>query len=598
MRPDSCTPDQIAGMAITRVTLRSIGPYVGSAELPIRPLTVLCGTNGSGKSTWIDVLVKLRALAEDVTCRRLLSDTNPRQDDTTFTRSLNALVHYPNQVLTDKLDSPEAFRIARSKILSSIDSPDATADYGPPGTIGVDCIPLKQIAATESGITQDSLCENPITRLLSTGQLPTGHKISLRWSWPDLILSHDMIEGSELWNWIELRIDNCWKLRLSQPLHNYWVFNPDTIRREKNPECKLVFSMSAGAIENGHPDPTELLCLGTVLLSLGWFQGEVPVRIQADPLPSCPIDAKTLTVLCEQFVRCFRGLLAEATKGIYTVGAIRPRDEKEAPKDISGRRVEAEGSSASQQFAKWANARMGEHISDSARIAPPVYKFNTYVTYWMRRLVGTSINLDCSESYGIWGDESAGPSGSPVALPELPEDDDTPLKTLAESVRPSTLGTGYYGGGWQLMSCGFHQLAPLIVQSGLLRCGDILAIENPEVHLHPDLQIKVAEFLIEQSKAGKCFLIETHSDLIIQRMMRGVLEESIKQEALGIHFTSIDESTGPGLFSARINPISVDRSGRISNWPAGFMDAAMKENQRLLDSVYEAERELGGSEDE
>ena len=49
---------------------------------------------------------------------------------------------------------------------------------------------------------------------------------------------------------------------------------------------------------------------------------------------------------------------------------------------------------------------------------------------------------------------------------------------------------------WHVMSTGFHQLAPIVVQAGLLRQNEIMAVESPEAHLHPSLQIKVAEFLM------------------------------------------------------------------------------------------------------
>src|SRR5690242_8875616 len=42
------------------ITVRGIGSYLHGARLEIRPLTVLCGTNGSGKPTWFKVLNMLK----------------------------------------------------------------------------------------------------------------------------------------------------------------------------------------------------------------------------------------------------------------------------------------------------------------------------------------------------------------------------------------------------------------------------------------------------------------------------------------------------------------------------------------------------------
>jgi len=41
-----------AKLALRAITLRGIGSYLHGARLDIRPLMILCGTNGSGKSTW------------------------------------------------------------------------------------------------------------------------------------------------------------------------------------------------------------------------------------------------------------------------------------------------------------------------------------------------------------------------------------------------------------------------------------------------------------------------------------------------------------------------------------------------------------------
>ena len=43
-------------LILEAMTLRGLGSYLHGAHLEIRPLTILCGTNGSGKSTWFRIL--------------------------------------------------------------------------------------------------------------------------------------------------------------------------------------------------------------------------------------------------------------------------------------------------------------------------------------------------------------------------------------------------------------------------------------------------------------------------------------------------------------------------------------------------------------
>jgi predicted ATPase len=49
-----------SSLTLTALTLRGVGSYVYGARLNIRPLTILCGVNGSGKSTWLKALDLLK----------------------------------------------------------------------------------------------------------------------------------------------------------------------------------------------------------------------------------------------------------------------------------------------------------------------------------------------------------------------------------------------------------------------------------------------------------------------------------------------------------------------------------------------------------
>ncbi len=58
-----------------------------------------------------------------------------------------------------------------------------------------------------------------------------------------------------------------------------------------------------------------------------------------------------------------------------------------------------------------------------------------------------------------------------------------------------------------------------VVQAGLMHPGEIMAIENPEVHLHPSLQLALTEFLIAQSRSGRFLnqIMRLVSDWVIKR---------------------------------------------------------------------------------
>jgi len=243
---------------------------------------------------------------------------------------------------------------------------------------------------------------------------------------------------------------------------------------------------------------------------------------------------------------------------------------------------------------KWSNSS-----SDPPYHTPTVEGF---VGKWMDELVGCTIVCDegSDESGNRWALSSAW-GILPVALLDASIPENFPIPDDDEGRHKYDR---HYDGPWSVarighdcffdqpqtpgqMSSGFHQLAPLIVQSALMQKYEIMAVENPEVHLHPSLQLKVAEFLMHQAKSGKWMIIETHSDLIIRRVIREILEEKIAlgQANIGIYFASLDQSE-QGYRYSTLKPIEIDERGRIQNWPPGFMDDDVQESRRLIDIMY------------
>jgi len=83
------------------------------------------------------------------------------------------------------------------------------------------------------------------------------------------------------------------------------------------------------------------------------------------------------------------------------------------------------------------------------------------------------------------------------------------------------------------MSSMLVELAPLGVylKYGVLKRGDFLIIEEPESHLHPDKQVKVAELLaMLVNKLGLNVLVTTHSDVLLAKLSNLVALSSIPEE--------------------------------------------------------------------
>jgi predicted ATPase len=98
----------------------------------------------------------------------------------------------------------------------------------------------------------------------------------------------------------------------------------------------------------------------------------------------------------------------------------------------------------------------------------------------------------------------------------------------------------------------------------------ILAIEQPELHLHPRMQARLSDLycnIVAQSASGGSdisFVIETHSETIINRIGRLVHEKRISASDVAVLI--VEKEAG---FST-VATASFDDDGFLVNWPYGF----------------------------
>lgn len=71
---------------------------------------------------------------------------------------------------------------------------------------------------------------------------------------------------------------------------------------------------------------------------------------------------------------------------------------------------------------------------------------------------------------------------------------------------------------------GVGQALPIIVQGLYMTKDQSLLLEQPEIHLHPEMQLQMADFLIALAKNEKNVIVETHSDHFINRIIHRVMQ--------------------------------------------------------------------------
>jgi predicted ATPase len=135
------------------------------------------------------------------------------------------------------------------------------------------------------------------------------------------------------------------------------------------------------------------------------------------------------------------------------------------------------------------------------------------------------------------------------------------------------------------LSAGFHQVAPMIVQASVMRPMELFVIENPEVHLHPSMQLNLTEFFIQMANSGRIFVLESHSDLVVRRVLRGILQEEIAQSLVSIYFVELRHAL-ERYDSSYLRRLEVNEKGQIANWPSGLMNDDVRESRRIIEAMY------------
>ncbi|EJV1365521.1 AAA family ATPase [Pseudomonas aeruginosa] len=120
---------------------------------------------------------------------------------------------------------------------------------------------------------------------------------------------------------------------------------------------------------------------------------------------------------------------------------------------------------------------------------------------------------------------------------------------------------------------GISQLFPLVVAAVQDRQG-IIACEQPELHVHPRIQVGIGDLLTQANKKTT-FLIETHSEHLILRILRRIRETSEGELPEGLQPVSPADVSivymEPGEAGVRTRHIEIDSSGEFTTrWPHGF----------------------------
>lgn len=130
---------------------------------------------------------------------------------------------------------------------------------------------------------------------------------------------------------------------------------------------------------------------------------------------------------------------------------------------------------------------------------------------------------------------------------------------------------------------GISQVLPVLV-SAFASSGKILAMEQPEIHLHPALQAELADVFIESALGERknTFFLETHSEHLMLRVLRRIRETADGELAAGLTPIRPEQVAVlyvlPDTQGAKVVEIPIRTDGEFAEkWPQGFFAERAKE---------------------
>lgn len=124
---------------------------------------------------------------------------------------------------------------------------------------------------------------------------------------------------------------------------------------------------------------------------------------------------------------------------------------------------------------------------------------------------------------------------------------------------------------------GVSQTLPVLVALLVAKPGQLVYIEQPEIHLHPTAQRALAKILAEAAKRKVIVIVETHSALLLQGIQTMVAEDSLSPNLVKLHWFQRDHEGITTVISA-----DLDDTGAFGDWPEDFDDVQLSsENQYL-----------------
>lgn len=162
--------------------------------------------------------------------------------------------------------------------------------------------------------------------------------------------------------------------------------------------------------------------------------------------------------------------------------------------------------------------------------------------------------------------------------------DAIPVDDTHVELRVGRLMHSKRGGAYDLVNIadvgfGVSQTLPVIVSLLAAKPGQIVYMEQPEIHLHPKAQMQMAEVLANTAKRGVIVIAETHSEKIVRCIQTLVAKNHISSKDVKLHWFTRDPVKG----MTQVSSANLDKKGAFGDWPEDFDEVSLEAEQEYLD---------------
>lgn len=136
---------------------------------------------------------------------------------------------------------------------------------------------------------------------------------------------------------------------------------------------------------------------------------------------------------------------------------------------------------------------------------------------------------------------------------------------------------------------GVRSLIPILLcacwaESKEPRAPSMLAVEEPEAHLHPHLQVALFDRLLQSVRQGIPVVLETHSVYLLRAMQLAILENKISPDEVGLYW--VEQEKG----QASIKEVDIRPNATLHNWRPDVFE----KEQELAQQILERRWQMGG----